>query len=201
MMPSPVCLTSRPPLSFRARRTMASCARTISTARTSPRRAVMAVESTMSVNMMARRAGSTRPSQQCPAGCRIGDAAQKGLDGGEIDLDHVLGDVAMRLVMHPHGGLDVGRIDEAEAGAAGVVEPIGQEPHAVALLHLQVLAVRLGDIGGGQALQVVPVEEDRHRRLPRPRHNLTWFGPVAEWRPASPAWPTWPSLSWETPDL
>ena len=46
---------------------------------------------------------------------RIGDAPQKGLDGGEIDLDHVAGDLPMGLVVDAHGGRDVGRVDEAEA--------------------------------------------------------------------------------------
>jgi len=68
MMPSPVCFTSRPRLSFSARRTRASWARTISTARASPTRAVMAVDSTISVNMMARSAASKACSALAPAG-------------------------------------------------------------------------------------------------------------------------------------
>ena len=57
------------------------------------------------------------------------------------------------------GGLDVGRLNEAEAGAAGLVEPIGQEPDAVSFLNLQILAVSLGDIGRAEAREVVSVEE------------------------------------------
>ena len=65
IMPSPVCLISRPPYASSPRRTSASCARTSSSAALSPRRAVISVEPTMSGNMTARNpestAGATAP--------------------------------------------------------------------------------------------------------------------------------------------
>jgi hypothetical protein len=67
-MPSPVCLISRPPYASSPRRTNASCARTSSSAALSPRRAVISVEPTMSVNMTARNpestAGTTAPGSR-----------------------------------------------------------------------------------------------------------------------------------------
>ena len=55
-------------LFMNARRTSASCARTISTDRASPRRSVMLVEPTMSVNIMARRAESIATLFASPPG-------------------------------------------------------------------------------------------------------------------------------------
>jgi hypothetical protein len=116
MMPSPLCLTSRPGL----------------------------------------RAGRRR----------VRDAPEEGLHGREIDFDHVGGDIPMRLMVHAHRRFGIGRVDEAEAGAAGLVEPIGQEPHAIAVLHLEVLAVRLRDIYRRQPLEVVSIEKNRHECPP-----------------------------------
>ena len=72
----------------------------------------------------------------------------------------------MRLVMHTHGRRRVGRVDQAEGRAAIRVEPIGQEANAIARLDLQILAMGLGDIGGGQTSHVVPVEENWHEFVP-----------------------------------
>ena len=55
-----------------------------------------------------------------------------------------------------------------KSGAARFVKPVGQEPDAVSALDLEVLAVGFGNIGGGQALQVVTIEKNGHPSPPRP---------------------------------
>src|SRR5438067_875158 len=71
----------------------------------------------------------------------------------------------MRLAMHPLSGSRVRRIDEAEIGAALVVEPIGHVLDPVSLLDFEVFAVRLGDAFGGHAGHVVAIHKDWHESL------------------------------------
>src|SRR5580698_7124105 len=157
MMPSPVCLISRPPYASSPRRTSASCARTSSSAALSPRRPVISVEPTMSVNMTARNPEST-------AGAAVPGAARESLMrprnastvAGSTGMI-AFGDRAMRLAMDLLCGRGVRRMDEAEGGAVVLVEPIGHVFYAVSVLNVDVPAVRLGDVVRLQAAQVVAV--------------------------------------------
>ena len=92
-MPSPVCLISRPPYASSPRRTSASCTRTSSSAALSPRRAVISVEPTMSVNMTARSPESTAGRDRVRGRARIADTAEERLDGGKIDRNDGVGDL------------------------------------------------------------------------------------------------------------
>ena len=58
MIPSPVCFTSRPPLSFNVLRTISSCSRMSGMNRSSPSSCVCCVESQRSVNRITRTAES-----------------------------------------------------------------------------------------------------------------------------------------------
>ena len=67
--------------------------------------------------------------------------------------------------MHAKRRRLIGCVDQAKSGAAGFVEPVGQEFDAVFILELQVLTVGVGDIGRGQAGQIVTIHEYWHRAL------------------------------------
>ena len=71
----------------------------------------------MSVNMTARNPGSTAGAGAPGGRARIADAAEERLDGGEIDRNDGVGDLAVRLAMDALGGRGVRRMDEAEGGA------------------------------------------------------------------------------------
>src|SRR6478752_4691288 len=81
--------------------------------------------------------------------------------------------------MHPHCCTDVRCIDEAEACTPCFVEPVRQEPYAIALLHFQVLAMSLGDIGGGETSQVMPIKKNGHFSLRFHTRPKVRTGPAA----------------------
>src|SRR5207302_5198033 len=91
--------------------------------------------------------------------------AEERLDCSEINRDDVGRDFAMRLSMHPLSGSHVRRIDQAEIGAALVVEPVGHVLDPVSPLDFEVFAVRLGDAFGGHAGHVVAIHKDWHEGL------------------------------------
>ena len=68
----------------------------------------------------------------------------------------------MRFAMDALGGRGVRRVDEAEGGAAVLVEPIGHVFDAVSVLNVDVPAMRLGDLVSLHAAHVVAVHVDRH---------------------------------------
>src|SRR6516164_10961761 len=74
----------------------------------------------------------------------IADAAEECLDRGEIHCDDVGRNFAMRLAMDLLGGCRVRRVDQTEAGAAALVEPVSHVPDVVLVLYCEVFAVRLG---------------------------------------------------------
>ncbi len=102
--------------------------------------------------------------------CRLGiaDATEERLHRGEIDRDNVGRDFAMRLAVHPLGSCGVGRVDQAEIGTALLVEPVGHVLDPVSVLDFEILAMRLSDAFGGQAVHVVTIHEDRHGGLHLP---------------------------------
>jgi hypothetical protein len=71
----------------------------------------------------------------------------------------------MGLVVDTHSRFNIGRINEAEPGAACLIEPIRQEAHTVTLLHFQVFAVRFGDVRCRQTAQIMSIQENRHGDL------------------------------------
>src|SRR5829696_6433761 len=84
----------------------------------------------------------------------------------------------MCFIMDLHRRCDIRRIDETEPGPPCLVEPIGQEAHAIAFLDFEIFAMRLSNIGRRKASEIVSVEEDRHQLLPpeslNPRSAVTW---------------------------
>lgn len=98
-------------------------------------------------------------------GAGIGNTAEEGFHGGQIDLDHVARQFAVRLAMHPRRRLLILGIDETETGAPRLVEPVGEEADAIAVLHLQVLAMRFGDIGRRHTAEFVSIDIYRHQIL------------------------------------
>ena len=162
MIPSPVCFTSRPSCAASARLTSASCTRTSSSAAASPSRVVSSVEPTMSVTSTARSPVSIAGGRTARVEPRIANTAEERLDRGEIDRNDVGGDFAMRFAVDVRRRRRVGRIDQAEAGAAVRVKPIGHVFDPVFVLNLEVLAMRFGDILGRHIAHVVAVHENRH---------------------------------------
>jgi hypothetical protein len=59
-------------------------------------------------------------------------------------------------------GLLVRRVDQTEGGRPDVVEPVGQEPHAIPVLASERSRMRDGDRMRGRALDVVAVHVERH---------------------------------------
>ena len=104
---------------------------------------------------------------------RIADASEERLDRGEVDRDDGAGDPTMRVPMDALGRGGVRGMDEAEAGAALFVEPVGDVLDALAVLDFQVAAAGLGDVLMRQPAHVVAIHEDRHARrsasMPRRR--------------------------------
>jgi hypothetical protein len=114
----------------------------------------------MSVNMTARS-----PESGVGMGApetRIADAAEERLDGGKIDWNDGVRDFAVRLPVHSLGGRGVRRMNETEGGAVALIEPIGHVFDSVAVLNVDVTTVRLGDIIGLHAAQVMAIHVDRH---------------------------------------
>jgi len=56
----------------------------------------------------------------------------------------------MRLPVHLHRRFGVGRVDEAKAGIARCIEPIGDEIDAKVALDFQIAPMRLGNVRGGK---------------------------------------------------
>jgi hypothetical protein len=68
----------------------------------------------------------------------------------------------VRLFVDELHGFRIGRVREAEHRAARRVDPIGEEPDAITVLHQQVLYVGVRDRLGRHVREVVPVHERRH---------------------------------------
>ena len=108
MMPSPVCFTTCPPLSFNARRTSASCARTISTG--------SCIAKTLCHAGRTDDVGEHNGPQGRINCNLIGPAArlwirhpsQEGLDSSAGSIsDYIFGHVAVSFVMNPHRSLNI----------------------------------------------------------------------------------------------
>ena len=95
----------------------------------------------------------------------IADAAKKRLHHRKIDGNDVVGHLAVGLAMDPLSRRGVGRLNQAEIGAARAVEPVSQVLDPVPVLDLQVLAMCLGDALGCHAAHVVAIHEDRQAAL------------------------------------
>jgi hypothetical protein len=95
----------------------------------------------------------------------IADAAKKRLDHRKIDGNDVVGHLAVGPAVNPFSRRGVGRLNQAEIGAARAVEPVSQVLDPVPVLDLQVLAMCLGDALGCHAAHVVAIHEDRQAAL------------------------------------
>ena len=170
-MPSPVCLTSRPPCAVepapdqRVVRPNQLERRAVAKPRRHLGRTDDVGEHDGAQPRINRRRGGSR---RC---ARIADSAEERLDRGEIDRHDRVGDLAMRFTMDSLGGGGVGRVDQTEGGAALLVEPIGHVFDPVPVLDVDIPAVGLGDLLCRRAAQVMAVNEDRQTVfLVRPRN-------------------------------
>ena len=109
----------------------------------SPRRWVMSVEPTMSVNRIVRNGVSACAS---PTGWAGG--AEKAHHRVALDLDDLGGRQAVRLSVHRLGRRLVRRVDEAEHALGVAVVPVAQVVHAVLGLHRHVHRVGAGELFG-----------------------------------------------------
>ena len=104
----------------------------------SPRRWVMSVEPTMSVNRIVRNAGSAWASPDR----MVRDRAEEVHHRVALDLDDLAGRQPVRLPVHGLGRGLARRVDEAEHALGVAVVPVAQVVHAVLGLHRDVHRVR-----------------------------------------------------------
>ena len=79
--------------------------------------------------------------------------------------------------------LGCGRPRKTERGATLFVEPVREELHAVRILDLEILRMRLGHVGSRDAGEIVTIHEERHLPLGNARGQSAF--PTRVNRPAS----------------
>src|SRR5262249_19764856 len=166
MIPSPVCFSSRPWCKASPRLTRALCTRTSSSAAASPRRVVISVDPTMSVNMTARG----------PA--PISGAVASGACRGSLMRPRNASTAARSTAMISDAICPcASRCTHAAVSASGAStrqKPVdrsgsyqlGHVFDPILVLNFQVLAVRFRNVLRRRSAYIVAVHEDRHAPIP-----------------------------------
>ena len=112
----------------------------------------------MSVNNTARTADAVYDVSDWV----LGERTEERLDRPGLDLDDVLGDLAVRLAVHLFDRLDARPLGQAEHRPGLRLEPVRQVPNAVSRLHADVLGVCCCDLLGRCARHIVTIHVQRH---------------------------------------
>ncbi len=94
----------------------------------------------------------------------VTDPAQKCLNSRLINLNNVLGDIAVGLCVSASRRFSVWRVYQTKTSLAFFIKPIGHEFDAVFILSFKIQLMRFRDVLGRQARHVVSVHFRRRSR-------------------------------------